>query len=690
MAVKHRTGNESETPLAQVCEELRRRILAGEACRAESFFSTFPHLTEDPHQAVELIVAEINARRDHSETVDQRELLSRFPQWYDLLVQRLAAGPVRGIEGEEAGHTDETDLYTGAVAEMEPVPELGRHELIEEIGHGGMGVVWRARDLVLGREVALKMIRAELMDSPANVQRFYREARAVARLHHPNIVPIHGIGLLDGKHCFTMPLLPKRGLGVVKHDYVGRPREAVVLLLKVARAVQAAHEQGVIHRDLKPGNILMDERGEPQVVDFGLAKVVGDRGLDATLPGQRVGTPAYMSPEQARGHTWEMSPASDVWALGIILFELLAGQRPFTAAGSEDVIRQVLEGDLRRPREVCPAVPAKLEAIVQRCLAHQPSRRYPCAGDLADDLDRWLAGQRTRARPRPLWRRAFDGLRRHPVLTAALVLVAVAAALLVAVTGRSSDEALREIHERLARGEAVELIGATGGPRWWRWRHAEGIVGASPLRDNTFTISSVDFALLELLDSPPGDGYRLEAEVQDDITARQDEVGLFFAYRLVTADGKKHHCCCTLGFNDTEPFLAPSSPTPLYHLRPTLWRCIESDGKRSTPLRDQSYDHPDGFRPFRPLAVEVRPEDVRFFWGTGKKPLWVFTWRDIGDWFEAARLPVMPPAIDELPGEPSPCSPRGGLGVFIRNGKASFRNVVVRPIRKVLEPQKEQ
>ncbi len=274
---------------------------------------------------------------DHSTRGEVNEVLHQAP---------TVSGGALGLDHDAP--TQEHAAAAGSAVE-EAAPELGRHELQEEIGRGGMGVVYRARDLVLNRPVALKMIvpRQGLLETPEAVHRFYREARAAARLRHPNIIAIHGMGLHQGRHCFTMPLLTGALSGRAA-SYRDDPRAAAALVEKIARAVQYAHDQGVIHRDLKPANILLDEQGEPLVADFGLAKVL-DADADASSPGQRVGTPAYMSPEQAAGHTWEVSPRSDVWALGVILYELLTGARPFAEATPEGTYKRVLTGEPARP-----------------------------------------------------------------------------------------------------------------------------------------------------------------------------------------------------------------------------------------------------------------------------------------------------------------------------------------------------
>jgi serine/threonine-protein kinase len=259
--------------------------------------------------------------------------------------------------------------------------------------------------------VALKVIRAGGLASAKQVRCFYREARAAAGLRHPNIVPIYGMGLHEGLHCFSMALYQRGSLSQNLKDYRQNLRATVGLAVKVARAVQAAHERGLIHRDLKPGNILIDDCGEPVVSDFGLAKRL-DVDVTPTLGDRPVGTPAYMSPEQARCEA--AAVASDIWSLGILLYELLTGRRPFTGDSVEVVKQRVLQTDPVPPRRLRSELSRDLETIVLKCLNKEPARRYGSAAELADELERWLSGEPIRfhrgvcgATCRAIWKRLF-------------------------------------------------------------------------------------------------------------------------------------------------------------------------------------------------------------------------------------------------------------------------------------------
>jgi hypothetical protein len=279
---------------------------------------------------------------------------------------------------------------------------VGDYELLGELGRGGMGVVYRARQNSLGRTVAVKMILAGQLATPEDVRRFHAEAQAAASLDHPGIVPVHEVGEHDGLHFFSMKLLDGGSLAqrFANPNQALPPADLARTLAKVARAVHFAHHRGVLHRDLKPSNVLFDAEGEPHVTDFGLAKWVrADATL--TLTGNVVGTPAYMAPEQATGSA--TSVAADVFSLGAILYDGLTGRAPFRATTPLEALDQVRRCDIRPPRALDRRVPRDLEAICLKCLEKDPKRRYPTAAALAEDLDRFARGEAI-ARPRFLLR----------------------------------------------------------------------------------------------------------------------------------------------------------------------------------------------------------------------------------------------------------------------------------------------
>jgi hypothetical protein len=305
--------------------------------------------------------------------------------------------------GREASKVPETvppaDAKVTPLAKAESVSThgwlryFGDYELIRELARGGMGVVYEARHVSLNRVVAIKMILSAHLASDADVRRFYVEAKAAANLDHPNIVPIYEVGEHEGQHYFSMKLIKGGNLSDRIGNFASNPEGVARLVATVARAVDLAHHKGIVHRDLKPANILIDEAGQPHVSDFGLAKDLGS-GDGLTKSGAIMGTPSYMSPEQAGATRGVIGPATDVYALGAILYELLTGRPPFRADTPLETLIQVVESEPVHPRSLNTKVSRNLETICLKCLEKTPSKRFPSAQALAEDLERFLGGER--------------------------------------------------------------------------------------------------------------------------------------------------------------------------------------------------------------------------------------------------------------------------------------------------------
>ncbi len=308
---------------------------------------------------------------------------------------------------------------------------FGDYELLEMLARGGMGVVYKARQVSLNRTVALKMIQAGLLATPAEVKRFQAEAEAIAHLQHPNIVAVHEIGQHDGQHFFSMDYVAGRTLAEIVRDGPLPATRAAAYVKTIAGAVHYAHQHGILHRDLKPANIIIDENDQPRITDFGLAKKLTDSQLSTlnpqlTLSGQVLGSPNYLPPEQADPEHGTIGPPSDVYALGAILYHLVTGRPPFQAESLTTLLRQVIESDPVAPRLLNPGIPRDLETICLKCLEKEPQRRYATAQALADDLGRFLNREPVLARPVGASGRAWRWCRRRPVLAglaAALVVV---------------------------------------------------------------------------------------------------------------------------------------------------------------------------------------------------------------------------------------------------------------------------
>ena len=372
---------------------------------------------------------------------------------------------------------DDAEPPAGEIGDADQPERIGDYELIERIARGGMGVVYRARQLSLGREVAVKILLDSAFATPDELARFRAEAMAAAALQHPNIVAVHEIGEEKGRRYFSMEFVAGKDLAALTRDGPLRPRQAAELVAKIADAIRHTHERGILHRDLKPSNVLVDAFGEPRVTDFGLAKRMGgapslpaesapqaDATPPLTLPGQVIGTPGYMSPEQATAKRG-IGPATDIYSLGALLYQLVTGRAPFAGETPTAVLRQVEESEPVSPRLLNPSVPADLETICLKCLAKEPERRYVSALELGEDLRRFLAGEPILARPISAMHRAWRWCRRRPAIaslatTVALLLVLVAVGSVLSAQrfrqDRKAEASLRvEAEGRLRQGERL-------------------------------------------------------------------------------------------------------------------------------------------------------------------------------------------------------------------------------------------
>jgi tetratricopeptide (TPR) repeat protein len=346
---------------------------------------------------------------------------------------------------------------------VESLPSVPGFVILNVLGRGGMGVVYKARQASLNRLVALKMIRSGAHAGPAERARFRQEAEAVARLQHPNVVQIYEIGEHDAHPFLALEFVDGGSLAARLAGAPQPPRQAAGLVETLARAVHAAHGRGIIHRDLKPANVLLTADGTPKVADFGLAKCLDAEAGD-TPSGAVIGTPSYMAPEQARGRSREVGPLADVYALGAVLYELLTGRPPFRAETAADTLLQVLSDDPLAPSRLQPKVPRDLETVCLKCLHKDPGRRYASALDLAEDLRRFLAREPIRARPIGPGERAVKWVKRHPA-RAALAGLSVLTAVGLFVGGwlyQRQQTRLAEQDAAVARQELNERLRVEG------------------------------------------------------------------------------------------------------------------------------------------------------------------------------------------------------------------------------------
>ena len=425
--------------------DLEYRLRAGESARVEEYLARYPELTDDRAVMLELIAAEHEFRRRREPGLALSDVLQRFPQYRAELPGQIARTTIDGRD-VPLRPTDQR---------AEALPEVVGYEVLGLLGRGGMGVVYQARQLGLDRTVALKMVLTGFQAGPKDLARFRAEAVALARLQHPNIVQIYDVGETAGRPYFVFEFVAGGSLAQYLQGTPQPVRPAAQLVDTLARAVHAAHAQGVIHRDLKPANILLrDERegatGEsrelsplasrlasvvPKITDFGLSKCAGADGeapdlRGPTVTGDLVGTPNYMAPEQAMVPRQPVGPAADVYALGAILYELLTGRPPFTGETPLATVLQVLNNEPVSVTSLQPNVPRDLETICLKCLRKEPRQRYGSALELAEDLQRFLRDEPIRARPVRAVEKLWRWVRRHPapagLLAAGLLAPAVA------------------------------------------------------------------------------------------------------------------------------------------------------------------------------------------------------------------------------------------------------------------------
>src|SRR5213082_873514 len=339
----------------------------------------------------------------------------------DAPVAGVDSSAVASAKADDPGRVDElardnakpTSGVKDAVRAATMLGELGDYKLLEEIGRGGQGVVFRARQKSLNRTVALKVIGLGQWATKTHLKRFRLEAEAAASLEHPGIVPIHEVGERDGSCYFSMQFVEGGQLDEVVRRAPMSSRQAAELVARVARTVHYAHEHGILHRDIKPGNILLDAKGEPHLTDFGLARLVETESTMTRTP-DVLGTPSYMAPEQAMGNNAAVSSVTDIYGLGAVLYHLLTGQPPFAGGATYETIKLLLDTEPRQPRLLNPKIDRDLSTICLKCLEKDPKRRYPSALALAEDLERWLKHEPIVARQSGVFTRGRKWVQRNP------------------------------------------------------------------------------------------------------------------------------------------------------------------------------------------------------------------------------------------------------------------------------------
>jgi serine/threonine protein kinase len=620
------------------------------------------------------------------------------------------------------------------------------YELLGRLGSGGMGAVYLAREHATERTVAMKFLNRP--GEPSALERFLVEVRALAQLNHPNIVRVLAVDTYRADPYFTM----EYAAGGSLTDRVAEsgplpPTEAARLIATVARAVHAANAAGIVHRDLKPSNILLAvESGQqavdsadgraavsevptadcplstltPKVSDFGLAKRL-DRDDGVTQGSGAMGTPNFMPPEQTGRGRGEVGGHSDVYGLGATLYHLLTGRPPFLGE-SHEVIARVQSEPPERPRSLRPDIPAELEGIVVKCLEKEPAKRYATTAALADDLDRFLAGQAPVApvlswRRRVWWaaarqrRRIAAGLVVALLVAGAFGLARILAPVPPARSGPESDpsERMRQeldaIRRKLAVGEQVTLVGSDDMPRWFNWRMAASTLGPAPDVKGSCYFQTQTMSLLDLLPEPGIPRYQLSAEIRhmagngpiQDAQDGSDQVGLYFGAADGRAGNLRFHTLFAATFKDYQPQLPPPGIRPMQRQAEFGSLLLVERSEWLPGL----FPRNEGIRPFEPvtlrpgkwrqLVIDVSPEEVLVRWRNDKEELEPFDRIDQqpGGWtgaeaqalyaglktgLAAAARPAVP-AVAVAPWRPE----GGAIGILARQSTVAFRNVVIDP-----------
>ncbi|MEC7566386.1 MAG: serine/threonine-protein kinase, partial [Planctomycetota bacterium] len=433
--------NQPEIVNRLIQQEVRLRTTVGETPvaaeyqnRFENVVVDFPTIKQGEQDTGKVAVEKVDTRREMPTMMPDRDPV---------------AGPGDSATLPGVGMT-QPDI----VLDLETVPG---YDLLGELGRGGMGVVYKARDQKLKRIVALKMILSGAHASDEDMQRFQTEAEAVARLQHPHIVQIYEVGEHEGKPYIALEFADSGSLDKVLSGTPQNAQESAQMIETLARAIDVAHQQSIIHRDLKPANILLTADGEPKITDFGLAKRM-DEDSHQTKSGAVMGTPSYMAPEQAASKAETLGPAADTYALGAILYHMLAGRPPFQAETQLDTLMQVIEDEPLPLRRLISSVPVDLETICLKCLQKDIHRRYGTAEELAEDLRRFLAGEPIQARPISMVERSWKWARRRPAV-AGMISVSAAALVGLVLFGLSYNTQLKKQRDasRLQAKTAIEL-----------------------------------------------------------------------------------------------------------------------------------------------------------------------------------------------------------------------------------------
>jgi serine/threonine-protein kinase len=664
-----------EARLREAASELERRLRAGEDGRAEVFFQSDPDLASHIDTALDLIYREYTTREALGQHPLRQGFYERFPQYreglerqfqvHDLLGAADAKPTVR-IPGSHLDTRPDEAETTGG-------PWRAGYDILDLIGHGGTSYVFKARQRGLKRLVALKMLKTGVHATAEEIRRFRGDAEKMSSLHHPNIVQVWGVDERDGVPSFAMEYMDggtlTQRIGGQPHD----PTKAAEWVGLLARAVHHAHQQKVVHRDLKPANVLFTADGTVKLTDFGLAKKL-ESGTQLTSYGAIIGTPGYIAPEQIAAGGKDPTISCDIYGLGAILYELLTGQPPYRGETMLETIQMTERGDPPPPHRFNPNVDRGLEAICVKCMERQPRYRYATAGELADDLAVWQEGQKPPPARWPARMKRFTRRHRFACATVAAVLCVAAIIPLWRHFG-SPEHRYQAMLDTLAAGRQVTVIGERGRPPVPQFIVSDDFSSIEQAEDGSFQVKSSGPSLLELFHEIPCSNYRVKLQIRHEpprLTASQ--IGVYFGRELITQDKRDAQLLWTVLL--TGPYEVDQSGKAKVTLAQRVaYGPVLIDAGTGIPDERMS-EHEKIFIHYLPdgtwlnLAVSVIGGQV--------------TIECEGQTHHFTAEGILKERQEEAPNgpwyDPGPINPRGGLGLYVRYGTASFRKIVVEPL----------
>jgi serine/threonine-protein kinase len=669
--------------IAEIRAEHRAQWEAGNRVPIEVFIAGHSEIQIDADFMIDLIYGELLLREELGETISWEEYFQRFPLYMDelrrqQLIDQMMQGfsPSTGQSTVPEPPTNRTNQDTVELDLTGPptFPKVRGYEIHGVLGEGSHGIVYLAQQLSLGKQVALKMLRDEAAYRLEYRDLLQRDAKVLAALDHPNIVRVIDFGISDGRPFYSMDYV--KGYSLEKRLQAGPliAREAAQLVKTLAHALHAVHQKGIVHRDLKPANILLAEDGTPRVADFGLAKRLDAESLNGG--GQLIGNITHMAPEQTTGNTRDVGPAADTWALGVMLYELIAGRLPFRGKNWVATIERIRKGE-PEPLQA-DGVDTVLRAICMKCLSKSPSQRFESAAELADDLDRWLQRKPTRTVP-PSW------LARHRfvAISAALSLFA-AITTLVVIYERNPVRAAESIERQLAAGKEVTLIGDNGSPRWYEWATMDESQQVH-LKDGFFRVETWGVALLDLVRDPQSSRYSFSTWIRhDEAKGKEGMVGIYFARKKRLRSDGPEDIMYTLKLNGLHDERLGNRNANGNSVGLSFEHQFDSIRGGNRCSAGRRVDLPVSIADkglWRKLLINVSPEQIQFT-----------IWRDSQLWSDSQSTTVSLKELDDARGtvqdvlgflsksEPESITEnsfRAAIGLYVYKGAASFRNTVI-------------